>query len=614
MDMITDAPVAPEPLPLELLETVRVAQCEHGLKHSEYRAYRVYCTRKLRRLYKGTGFVHKSGSKGKFVKRTIVASDVDDVRLLQVPLVAAERAWAYAMDIKNEMEQSNAPYKRRHMLKRLTRAHLHAKELASLVTERSLDTRSTVEADAYLHWIAGCLHLEKKNNWETALEKLGHAQNVLQELAKVSNYDQLVSIRYLLDKIDPAVRFCEYHLTRAGVNFTTPKGGEAMNSALTTKFKELSEQSGAAMAGAGDGAEKALEEFQWNGETYPMTEGRCKAKVQMALALANELESRTADSSEGLDEVIQMHDRVVNAFADAQGAVRSALQMGSITNEQEAQLKDLGRAIKGVELEWSIKRNTMLAKVMEGRLRGFLMRPIPVASLHQSKEGKEKFVRPEGLVRTYENLIVNMTTLNDLAAERGGARGEILMDICAARTEYFRACRCYFIAHKYLSDSMHAEAHGLFKRCLERCAAAAALVEESSEVDMETNSEISTLNDKARAFAAVCIAEYKSLQLAQSNAAADAIHQVSLKDQPRVQHDKTADGKCMANSLGTWESFADASSTRISGIPSSLPYIPVRPIVLDNAIVGIEAPSLAHRVIEEPSSNTSVVSRIFGWS
>ncbi len=606
-----EASAALEPLPLELLQTVRIAQCEHGLKHSEFRAYRVYCTRKLHRLYKGTGLVHKSGPKGKFTRRPVVASDVHDVRLLQVPLLAAERAWAYAMDIKNEMEQSNAPYKRRHMMKRLSRAHVHAKELASLVAARSLDTRSTVEADAYLHWIAGCMHLEKSNSWKAALENLGHAQCVLEELSKVSNYDQLVSIRYLLDKIEPAVRFCEYQLTRAGIQFTTPKGGDAMDAAITSKFRELSEQGGTSADGVGGTYPErgSTVEVQWNGESYPVTEGRCKGKVKVAVGVVAELEVREADGGENIDEVIQMHDRVVNAYADARGAVRAALQLSSITNEQEAQLTELGRAIHGVELEWAIKRNTALAKVMEDRLQGFLMRKLPGSAFNREREGKDRLARPEALVRTYENLVANVTALNDLAAESGGTQGERLMDICSAKTEHFRAYRCYFIAHKYLSGASYAQAHGLFERCLKRCSAAARLVEESTERDTDTNKEISALADKAKAFAAVCIAEYRAAQIEQSQAAADAIDQVSLADQP-----PNAAENIMVDSFGCWKSFADPSSVRISGIPPALPYIPARPIVLDGAIVGIEAPALDHRVIEEPSSNTSVVSRIFGWS
>ena len=151
----------------------------------------------------------QAGAKGKYVKRPIEAGAVTDVRLLQIPLVAAERAWAYAMDIKNEIEQSQAPYKRRHMIKRLSKAHVHAKELASLVGARSLDARSAVEADAYLHWMAGTLYLEKGRDWQVALQKLGHAQNVLNELSKVSDYEQRVDVRFMLDKIEPAVRYCE---------------------------------------------------------------------------------------------------------------------------------------------------------------------------------------------------------------------------------------------------------------------------------------------------------------------------------------------------------------------------------------------------------------------
>ena len=601
-----DSSATNEPLPLELLDTVRIAQCEHGLKHSEFRAYRIYCTRKLHRLYKCTGMTHKTGPKGKFRRRPIVASDVHDVRVLQVPLLAAERAWAYAMDIKNEMEQSNAPYKRRHMVKRLSRAHVHAKELASLVAARSLDTRSTVEADAYLHWIAGSMYLEKGNNWEVALEKLSHAHCVLEELSKVSNYNQLVSIRYLLDRIEPAIRFCEYELTRSGVQFTTPRGGDAMDAATASKFRELSKQVG----GTGDRADGA-DEVRWNGESYPVTEGRCKNKVQVAAGLVADLEVQAANGgdNDNVDELIQMHDRVVNAYADARGAVRSALQLSSITNHQQAQLTALGRAIHGVELEWTIKRNAALAKIMEDRLQGLLMRKLPGSAFNRAKDGKDKLARPEGLVRTYENLAANVTTLSDLAAESGGTQGERLMDICSAKLEHFRAYRCYFIAHKYLSSAKYAEAHGLFGRCLKRCTAAAKLVEESTEMDLDTKSEISALADKANAFAAVCIAEYRAAQLEQSQTAADAIDKVSLADQPPSSAEHM-----MVNSLGSWKSFADASSVRISGIPPALPYIPARPIVLDGAIVGIEPPVLAHRVIEEPSSNTSVVSRIFGWS
>lgn len=575
----------------------------------------------------------QAGAKGKYVKHPIEASAVTDVRLLQIPLVAAERAWAYAMDIKNEIEQSQAPYKRRHMIKRLSKAHVHAKELASLVGARSLDARAAVEADAYLHWMAGTLYLEKGRDWQVALQKLGHAQNVLNELSKVSDYEQRVDVRFMLDKIEPAVRFCEYQLTRAGVSFTTPKGGDAMGAAMSSKFKELSSRSAlrgdvvetaasATVATTATTAETNADEVHWNGEAYPVAEGRCKAKVQAARGLVAELEAITAasaspspssSSSTPLDEVIQLHDRVVNAYASARSAARAATQLGTITEAQQLQLMELVRAINGIELEWTIKRNRILASAMEDRLNEALLQSISQRSVaaNHSNISKEKPVRPDELVRTYDNLVANVTALNDLAAESGGAQGEILMDECAARIDHYKACRCYFIAHKYLSDGLYAEAHGLFGRCLKRCATAASLMEECAEVDMEAKAEVSALADKAKAFSAVCVAEHKGTQLEQSESAANAVRRVSL-------HDTSADPNVAATTtmtarLGAWESFVDASGARISSIPPAIPFIPVRPIVLDGAIVGIEPPNLDHRAVEEPRSTSSVVSKLFGW-
>ncbi len=48
-------------------------------------------------------------------------------------------------------------------------------------------------------------------------------------------------------------------------------------------------------------------------------------------------------------------------------------------------------------------------------------------------QDKERGARPEELVRMYDTLLANAGELNELAAEVGGARGEALMDDCAAK-------------------------------------------------------------------------------------------------------------------------------------------------------------------------------------
>ena len=62
---------------LHILQTIRTAQSQHGLRHGDYGRYRQYCTRRLRRLYRSTKFLH--GHK-RFAKKTLDPALVTDAR------------------------------------------------------------------------------------------------------------------------------------------------------------------------------------------------------------------------------------------------------------------------------------------------------------------------------------------------------------------------------------------------------------------------------------------------------------------------------------------------------------------------------------------------------
>ena len=524
--------------------------------------------------------------------------------------MSAERAWAYAMDIKNEIEQSNAPAKRHHMIRRISKAAVHAKQLMKIVCQRCCDTRSNLEADAYCAWMTGTMYLEKGTNWEKALLNFDHAKNVLNELFKVSDYDQRVSIRHLLDQVEPSARFCEYQLGRSGqnVDLMRAKGDSSM---LASQFEELATQN-IAFKSSG-----AASEVEWNGETHPVRDERCKVKLMAAQeltaslnALIEEFSGKSEkDQDDGVEIVIQLYDKTVNAFSDVRNAAKSASQSGTITESQQLEIKALEKALEGVEQEKTLQRNTLLARVIESRLnRALRRRLLPSKS---SKDKSEKPARPEELVRLYETLIANATALNDLAAESGGAQGEILMDVCTAKLAKFQAYRCYFIAHKYLSDKKYPEAHALFERAQKRCATAVERLNDCVEDDDVSKGDLESLKVKSKAFQTVCIAEYRAMELEHADSASKAVETISLDEQQAKESAAT-----LLENLNIWESFAGDGTgpAKISKIPPHIPYIPIRPIVLDNAILGIEAPSLEHRVVQEPSSTSSVVSRIFGWS
>lgn len=124
---------------------------------------RQYCTRRLRRLYKSLRFLH---GRGRYQKKKLEPATIKDARSVQaiedldicwyliplldmkptffqdlcpfscrhlhIPLVSAERAWSYAMELKNQIEQVLEPHKRHHLIRRLSKVR-HVSPLPHLV-------------------------------------------------------------------------------------------------------------------------------------------------------------------------------------------------------------------------------------------------------------------------------------------------------------------------------------------------------------------------------------------------------------------------------------------------------------------------------------------------
>lgn len=133
-------------------ELVASLQALHGLRpDSNYGAYRTYLTARLRRLRKGGGFKHGKG-KGAFVPKALGAADVAKApSLLAVPLLEAERAWAYGLEVKQTLEGGPKQGHGRlasHMLARLRKAWAHALAFEQLCAASGADARTRLEATA----------------------------------------------------------------------------------------------------------------------------------------------------------------------------------------------------------------------------------------------------------------------------------------------------------------------------------------------------------------------------------------------------------------------------------------------------------------------------------
>lgn len=206
-------------LSLEILELIKTAQSQNGLRHNDYSRYHIYCTRKLRRLRsaKKIDFTHApakgQGKKGSFAQNELTPDVVTDPRHLMIALFNAERAWASAMEIQQEESsgEKNAD-SHSHLLSRLRKAAKWADLLQELCLVRC-DARSGLEAEAYCAWIKSALSLVT-SDWQGGLEHLGRCSAIYSQLKEVAAHRRRELFAARLSEIEPSERYCRYQAMR----------------------------------------------------------------------------------------------------------------------------------------------------------------------------------------------------------------------------------------------------------------------------------------------------------------------------------------------------------------------------------------------------------------
>lgn len=115
-----------------VLRLIRDAQQQHGLRHGDYQRYRGYCKRRIGRLRSVLKL--PQGEKRHYKKRDVLITYLQgpnaDVRYLHIPVILAERAWAYAMQLRQESNTERR--KKFHLIGKLRKACGYALQLQEL--------------------------------------------------------------------------------------------------------------------------------------------------------------------------------------------------------------------------------------------------------------------------------------------------------------------------------------------------------------------------------------------------------------------------------------------------------------------------------------------------
>jgi signal recognition particle subunit SRP68 len=556
--------LSPQPIKkfsLDILSIIKTSQAQYGLRHQDYQRYRRYCTRRIARIRKSLKFTH---GRGHFQARKIDATTTTDERYLLLVLVKAERAWSYAMQLKQDMEiQTDNPRLRFHMQRRLDKAAKWAIQLEKLCAAVA-DEHSALEAEAYAAYMNGHALLEREE-WEPALDSLVKARTIYDQLGKVVDVDLKEMCRQRVEEIDPSIRYCNYNLRKAKGDVHAPMEDDThaliemrlkSNELLTSKLDGV-------LAEARKKHASSMKEVGWKGKRIPVR----SEKVQVYLLAAQEVQYEL-EQSPTAEAKLPLYDKLFAALADASRVLKEDVQQSQkLTGKaksgkmetQEQNLISLQEYVMYLKSVASIQRSLVLVELMaEGGGPG--------AKKHHRK--------PDDTVRIYEGIIQNLSEIADLEGNEDAEKAKET----AAKILSFKAFRCYWQAQSFAVGGRIAESKALFDRSLAHVATARAHHEACALPDAAELRRLDALEKAIRG--AKCKAHAKKF----------AVH---IKKQ-EGEMEKAAPSKILLQSLNTYDkSFL--SDKKLIDLPPDFEPIGCKPLLFDLAFNSLTFPNLEAR-------------------
>jgi len=431
---------------LKVLAVIREAQQKHGLRHQDYQRYRGYCSRRIRRLRKAVGLVQ--GEKKKFNKKDVTESILKDEKHLHIPLITAERAWAYYMQLKFE---SNAePRKKFHMVNRLRKAKKYADQLDAICADSSrVDARTKLETKAYQCWLTGTLYFET-GKWTEAQSMLSQAKTIYDSLSQAVEEEEGSLFRQKMEEITPSLRYCAYNIgdSSAKEDLLSMRGGH-VGMELDSLISQTREQQAA-----------TLQDVEWRGRKMAVKQ----EKVRIFLMSYQESDEELTSARDS-DAKLAVYEDLLLQCKDALQALREDLVEDPEfrTRQQQDSGKVGSQHFLYTYLQFTrqsiiLSRNTVLIESMRAQLEG----------REKPADGK-RIIKPQDLVRMYENII---QSLNEVTSMAGLEEDENLKKSNQVKITFYRAFRSFYMAKAFIVAQKWPEAMAIFHKTKEYVAKA----------------------------------------------------------------------------------------------------------------------------------------------
>ncbi|KAF7834039.1 signal recognition particle subunit SRP68 [Senna tora] len=583
---------------INVLQLLKSAQMQHGLRHGDYTRYRRYCTARLRRLYKSLKFTH---GRGKYSKRTITESTVTEVRFLHVVLYSAERAWSHAMEKRQLPDGPNAR-QRIYLIGRLRKAVKWATLFSQLYCLGAI-LATLCEWNAYASYMKGSLLFEQDQNWDVALMNFKSARAVYEELGKYGDLDNQILCRERVEELEPSIRYCLHKIGQSNLQASEllhigDMEGPALDlfkAKLEVEYKIDKCWFQAVMAEARSQQAASMTEFHWLGHRFPISNAKTRVAILKAQELEKDLHGPSADSIPA-DKRLVTFDKIFSAYLEARGYIRADLATAGSAESVKDDLNGLDKAVSAVLGERTIERNLLLVKVAKSKLA------------RRRDEKNEKVTKPEELVRLYDLLLQNTADLSDLVSSGRDKKPEEVSfsEECACKTLVFRAERCFYVAKSYSMAGKRAEAYALYCRARNLAEDALRKLQMSNGNNQIVVKELEDLCKECRSNSCIEHAMGIMEEKKAPENLSERISNISLNGAKQME-------KFLMEKLDVYESAVGNSNVksapRIAAFPPAFVAIPRNPIVLDLAFDEIDFPPIENRMKKD---RKGFLGRIFG--
>lgn len=544
------------------------------------------------------------GEKKRVTPKEVTTSLLTDYRFLLLVVMTTERAWSYAMHLKQLASENTR--KRHHMLQRLKKASSEAKHLNQLCEKTAVvDARTKLEAKAYSSYITGVYHFECQE-WSEAMELFDAARTIYGKLCEAKTKEEGALYRQMNDDISPNIRYCAYNIgDESAMNDliqmrSSRKQDVLLSDKLDSLVIQVKEQKAVSMS-----------EIAWKSHKIPVKNN----KVRVFLISLKTFEREVMGEGKIRDEKLEMFEDILNECKEALLCVRDDINL--VKQGKTTDLDLLHSYISYTCNILTVRRNLLLAEELESkspaRLRVLTERPPANISTPKtpSTQPQGKKFKLSDFIRLYDIILSSLAEIRSLSGLSGD---KDFIEVMETQEQSFKALKCFFIAEAFSEQSKWKEAIALYERVLSYAQDALQALPR-----LDSKSEEIFINDNHldRLVETIAFSKYHTH--------ASAVMQASeTKSGSKVGKDDSTDGFIVDNLEHYYDSSEILSSNSAGGqksvaltphFPPSFVPAPNKPTFFDLALNHLSFPSLEDKVAPKAKAGgiSGYIKSFWGW-